>query len=337
MLNFFQALRGAAPAPAGAHDPALVEAAMHRALEATDPRVRSLPGHRRRLRPAVEKAIDHVATLAQALPAPVEASGRTYAEDARLAAFFATAERLSRLLGTDRALLDFLDGPAAPVTAAVHALLVMQRTEKRFLGCALRGGLVQREVSQVRVSFDGHRLLAPAATAADHARHLRGHAFDRLLALARRRIGLAGEGLQALEARRSMLAARLRAARRPGGGPVAQAGGEEHGASAIEAKLAQVDGELAAAGAGPGRLPRHLDLLVDTLDHAADQLRLESVDLRMDRMGIRQEGPGEAALDLRLLQASDATGRSVVVLPIVIPREAIRVRDAMADLCREPA
>jgi hypothetical protein len=108
MLKLFQSLFGAKPAGNALYDRIVIEAAIDRALDATDPRMRSISGHRKRLEPAVVKAIDHVIALVSALPPPVEASARTYGDDERLSSFFASPARMSEVFGADRALLDFL-------------------------------------------------------------------------------------------------------------------------------------------------------------------------------------------------------------------------------------
>jgi hypothetical protein len=335
MLKVFQTIFGARPAVAHQYERSLIDAAVDRTIEATDPRVRSLSGHRRRLEPAVVKAIDHVVALVDAMPPRVEASRRNYGEDDRLAAFFASAERMAQVFGADRALIEFLQGPDGVGTEPVIALLAVERTDKKVLGMAVEGDRVQQEVAQIQVSFDKHRLLDPCATAEAHRRLILRRAFDQLLTLALSRISIAGGEREALAAEQSVLRAKLRALQSAGMG-FAQEGGEgKDDPGTLEAKLADVEKRLQASGAGAGTLPLHLDLLVDTLEKAPEQLRIETAPLLVDRLGIRQSKPGGTTVELQLTEVRNAAGQAIVVLPVAIPRDQILKRDVMADIRRE--
>jgi hypothetical protein len=276
MLKLFQSIVGARPAVAHQYERSLIEAAIDRALEATDPRVRSLSGHRRRLEPAVVKAIDHVVALADAMP-----------------------------------------------------------PRKKVLGMAVEGDRVQQEVAQIQVSFDKHRLLDPSATAEEHRRLVLRRAFDQLLTLALSRISIAGGEHEALAAEQSVLRAKLRALQSAGMGLSQEGGDGRDDPATLEAKLADVEKRLQAAGSGAGTLPLHLDLLVDTLDKAGEQLRIETVPLLMDRLGIKQAKASGTTVELQLTEVRNAAGQAIIVLPVAIPRDQIFKRDVMADIRRE--
>jgi hypothetical protein len=335
MLKLFQSILGSRAAVNHQYDRALVDAAIDRAIEATDPRVRSLSGHRRRLEPAIVKAADHVFALVDALPSVVEASQRGYGEDDRLAAFFASAERMVQVFGADRALIEFLQEPSGVGTDPVVALLAVVRTEKKVLGMAVENDRVQQEVAQIQVSFDKHRLLDPSATAEDHRRLIVRRTFDQLLTLALARISTAGGEREALAAEQSVLRAKHRALQSAGWGLSQDANEGKDDAATIEARLADVEKRLQAAGSGAGTLPLHLDLLVDTLEKADEQLRIATVPLLMDRLGIKQSKPGGTTVELQLTEVRNAAGQAIVVLPVAIPRDQIRKRDVMAELRRE--
>jgi hypothetical protein len=335
MFKLFQSIFGARTPAGSQYDPSVVEAAIDRAIEATDPRVRSLSGYRRRLEPAVMKALDHVVAIGDALPARVEASQRGYGEDERLAAFFASAARMAQVFGADRALIEFLQDPDGVGTDAIVALLAMERTEKRVLGMAVEGDRVQQEVSQVQVSFDKHRLLDPCGTEEAHRRLVLRRAFDQLLTLALARISTAGGEREALAAEQSVLRAKLRALQTAGMGFAQDGGDAKDDAATLEAKLADVDKRLEASGSGAGTLPLHLDLLADTLEKAPEQLRIGTVSLLVDRLGIKQSKPGGTTVELQLTEVRNAAGQAIIVLPVAIPRDQIEKRDVMAELRRE--
>lgn len=333
MLKLLQSIFGARPAGGARHDAALVAKAIDRALDATDPRLRAVAGHRKRLEPAIGAAIDHIVALVDSFPPPAEASARTYGEDDRLSAFFASAPRMAEVFGADRALLDFLEGPDG-VSDPVRALLVVERTEKKVLGMALQGEHVQREVAQVQVSFDKHRLVEPSADDESHRRQLLRRAFDQLLAVALARITMASQERESLEAGQAVLKAKLRALQSASFGLESGEAAEPQDAAALEEKLAAIERDLETAGTGAATLPRHLDLLVDTLADAPRQVFAQPLAIRMDRLGIRQEEAGGTTVDLSLLELRNALGRAIVVLPVSIPQGAIARRDALAEARR---
>jgi len=160
------------PVKGSGHPASLVDAAIERAIEATDPRIRAASGYRRKLEPAVVHALDHVKAIALGMPAPVEASRATYGNDARLAAFFASPERMSQVFGADRALIEYLASSAGAGTEPVLALLLVERSEKKVLGMALQGDQVQRDVAQGAGELRPHRLVDPCAAEDDLRRAL---------------------------------------------------------------------------------------------------------------------------------------------------------------------
>jgi hypothetical protein len=334
MFKLFQSIFGAAPVKGSGHPPALVEAAIERAIEATDPRIRAASGYRKKLEPAVVHALDHVKALALGMPAPVEASRATYGDDAQLAAFFASPERMSEVFGADRALFEYLASPAGAGTEPVLALLLVERTEKKVLGMALQGDQVQRDVSQVQVSFDRHRLVDPCAAEDDLRRALARRAYDHLLAMALARIAEVGGERESLEASQSVLRAKLRAlqsARMDFSGGGAEAPPD---AATIEAKLADIEAQLATTGSGATVIAKHLELVAESLGKAERQLWIEPVTVLMDRLGIRQASPGGTTVELRLRELHNAAGATAVSLPIAIPRGEIPKRDILAEARR---
>ncbi|MCW5591413.1 MAG: hypothetical protein KIS74_04910 [Burkholderiales bacterium] len=333
MLKLFQSIFGGASVREGGHPPELVERAIERALDATDPRIRAVAGFRKKLEPAVVKAIDHVKAMALGMPVPVEASHATYGDDARLSAFFASPDRMSQVFGADRTLIEYLASPAGTGTAPILALLLVERTEKKVLGMALEGDQVQREVAQVQVSFDRHRLVDPSETEDALRRALARRAYDQLLAMALARIAEVGGERESLEASQSVLRAKLRALQ-SARWDFSEGDKEPPDPAALEAKLAEIEGQLAATGSGSTALPRHLDILVQTLAKPEEALHVEPVTILMDRMGIRQASAGGTTVELQLRELRNAAGATAVALPIAIPRGEIPKRDILAEARR---
>jgi hypothetical protein len=62
----------------GRYPETLIEMTIERAVDGTDPRLRLLPGYRKRLREPVIHAIEQVVALVDAMPAPVPAGLEGY-------------------------------------------------------------------------------------------------------------------------------------------------------------------------------------------------------------------------------------------------------------------
>ena len=69
MLKLFQSIFGG-EAVCGQYPEGFIDAAIERAVDGTDPRLRALPGYKNQLRPPVTHAIDHVVALVEGIPPP---------------------------------------------------------------------------------------------------------------------------------------------------------------------------------------------------------------------------------------------------------------------------
>ena len=147
MLKLFQSIFGGGEVQ-GRYPESLVEAAIERAVDGTDPRVRSLPRYRKQLRPAVLQAVDHVVALVDSFPAARPADRNGYGHDVRLATLFASAERMFKIFGADEALREFRAAQPG-VNEPMFALLLAERVEKKVMGIEMENETLRRDVAQV--------------------------------------------------------------------------------------------------------------------------------------------------------------------------------------------
>lgn len=326
MLKLFQSIFGG-DAGQGRYPEALVEMAIERAVDGTDPRLRALPGYRRRLRAPVIHAADHVIALVDSLPAPVSVTGRDVGGDPRLAALFASAEHLREAFAGDTALGEFRD--RHPGNDKVTALLLAERVEKNVLGMELDGELFKREVAQVAVNFRSHRLVDPDPGEAEMRRQLKRRAFDHLLSLALLRITEVQGERAGLNRQRDLLRRKLSALRH-GGWSFDDAGGERPDPARLQSELDDIQDQLAALGVDDRVLSAHLDITADLLAEAERHFWGEELVLYLDRMNIRRDPQFASAREIRLQELHNARGRRLVMLPVVIdPSELPRREDAV--------
>ncbi|MGE5153103.1 MAG: hypothetical protein ACM3ST_03720, partial [Bdellovibrio bacteriovorus] len=182
-MRLFQSIFGGHEAP-GRYPETLIEQAIERAVDGTDPRLRLVPGYRKRLRQPVIHAADQVIALVDRIQAPLSAGIDGYQNDYRLAALFASADEMLQVFSRDRALAAYLSTGEGRGAERVTALLLARREERNILGMDLVGDQVRRDVAQVSVSFSGHHLLDPRTSEEETRRFLKRRAFDHILALA---------------------------------------------------------------------------------------------------------------------------------------------------------
>jgi hypothetical protein len=319
MLKLFQSFFGGGESQ-GRYPESLVEAAIERAVDGTDARLRLLPGYGKRLRGPVIHAIDHVVALVDNLPAPLSAGREDFNADPRLATLFVSAAHMLEVLGRDRALAEFLKGYAGGAER-LTALLLAERTEKNVLGMELSGEQVRRDVAQLTVSFRNHRLVDVADNEAETRRQLKRRAFDHLLSLALARIVEVREERVDLAHQRDVLRHKLAILERSGWSFEAGEGAPSEPAS-LQAELAGIEIELDRLGPDAGVLKTHLDIVVDQLAQAEQCLRVETLRMRLDSMNVQREAQDASGRDIVLPEIHNARGRSNLLLLIsVLPGE----------------
>lgn len=320
MLKLFQSIFGSEKAQQR-YPETLVEAAIERAVDGTDPRLRALSGYRKRLREPVIHAIDHVIALVDALPPPLMAGRESFRDEPSLSTLFASADHMLDVLGHDVTLARFLDS-AEGNAERVTALLMAERIEKNVLGIDLVGGTLRRDVAQVTVNFGGHRLVDPNASEDEMRRYLKRRAFDHLLTLALGRIVERREQRADLARQRDLLRLKLNALQRSGWSFDEAGGRDQPESSALTAELEAIESQFEALGSDVGLLEAHLEIVADLLGSAQQQLWGEPLVLRLDRMNIKRDAQDESARNILLQELHNAQGRRLVTLLIsVAPAE----------------
>ena len=335
MLNLFQSIFGLGPPETGGYPEEIVQMAIERAVDGTESRLRTLPGYQKRLRPAVVGAIDHVVPLLDGLPVSVELSAENYREDPRLRVFFASIEHLRQVLREDGVLRDFLQGPAGRGVDEVHALLMMERRERKVLGMELRGDRVRREVAQVAVSFSNHHLFDPTADPEETLRLLRRRAFDHLLEIALGRIGSRREKRAGLKREHELLQRKFTALKSGNWGFGAATGEVEQDSQALDNQIEDIERQLQELGTDADVLDARLKIVIDVLERAQEQIWFTSVTEHLDSMGIRREPDAANALALDLQELRSVLGRTAIPLRVTIPRSEFPERgDFLAEAQR---
>jgi len=303
---------------AGDYPESLVKEAVERAVDGTDPWIRGVSGYRKKLRPAVVRAIDHVVTLVDGLPSPLSMDPADFHRDPRLSVFFVAKEDVAKLLEGDRSLAEFRRGEGGGTTGGV-ALLAMEKQEKTTFGAALIGDIVQRDVPQTTVGFTSHRLFEPAEKEEEARRRLKRRAFDHLLSLALGQITRVKAERKDLERCRALFQAKLELLRRGGWDFSVEGPAERLDKTAVEEDLERNEIKLLELGREDRVLEDYLDLVAEVLGSPEKHLWAAKEILTMDRMGFKQSKGTKDALEVSLDVLSNSEGRKLVVALVRLP------------------
>ena len=295
----------------GRYPKSLVDEAVERAVDSTDPWLRGLSGYRRELRPAVLTAIDHVVTLVDNLAPPRPATRDGYAHDPLLQAMFLSSGQMLQLLQR------LLQAHAVEGGAAC-ALLMMDLELRGIFGADLHGDTLVRDVPQVTVSFANHRLLDPSDTENKTRRLLKRRAFDHLLSLALHRMATTKKIRKDLDNRHALLQAKLDILRSGNWGFDPGTPQPPDMLADLEKQLADNEAQLQRVGTDDRSLEVAMQLLIDVLGRPQQHLWADHKLLAVDRMGIKHATAGEEAPELQLEELHNAEGRSVVVTLVTI-------------------
>jgi hypothetical protein len=336
MLHFLSSLFSTSQPDTNRPDAALLKAAIERVIDGTDRRLRGLGNYQKRLGSAVEAAVVHVLALVDSLPEATEISRRAYGSDARLRAFFASADDLQAKIGGSKAVVDFLKTVKGTPPEQIFGVLTMEWEQRNVLGMDLHGDIVQRDVPQVVVNFFHHRYFGPAATEAESRWQAKVRVFDYLVEKALENIVATRGKRTELEYQRGLLQRKLTAMKQGNwglGSMLADAEHETPDLATLEADIDKVESELGELGARPNELEQNFQYIIDTLGHPADCIDVRKASMGLSSMSVKTDNastPGARQLEFNELFTS--SGETRIVLPGYFPRHDL---PAQPDFLKE--
>ena len=321
MLRLLQSIFGSEKQ--GSYPESLVKEAIERAVDGTDPWLRAVSGYKKKLRPAVIRAIDHVVALVDGLTTPMPMCLGNYTDDHRLKSFFISATHMKKVLAGDRALAEFMQGPGEAVPRII-ALLAMEKQERMIFGAALSGDVVMKDVPQMTVSFDEHRFLDPSGDEEETRRRLKRRAFDHLLGLSLKCLANVKWERENLERRRALLQAKLNLLEREGWGFDQSDSTEKLCVADVEMQVGEIEAQLEGLGGDDRMLETYLGIVADVLGHPEEHLLARSETIFVDRMGIKRSEASSDARELTLSELYNSEGRSLVMMLVSLQMEELR-------------
>jgi hypothetical protein len=307
MFSLFKSIFSSDLTDSAQYPEKLLEEAMERAIEGVDARLRGLSGYRKRLRPSLIKAIDHVVDLIDQMPPAIDASRERYSQDPYLAATFSSAVALQRYFSNERAIHEYLDNLKGPRPGHIIGLLLMERSEKKVFTVDIQGEILRRDVPQTTISFTGHRLLDPTGSEEETRKQLRRRAFDHLIELALQDIINSQSERLDLEQQYTLLRRKLSTLEAEGWGL------EEGGSTSSDHADAQIK----------------LDEIEALFTNSQHKLYNNNVTVIVDRMNIKQNSVSETASELRWNELHSANGLVRTAMMVSYPTAQLLPRKKM--------
>ncbi|HRF63161.1 MAG TPA: hypothetical protein P5260_06605 [Candidatus Competibacter sp.] len=335
VLRLLQSLFSATPDPAGKFDPALIRAAIERVVDGTDPRLRMVRHYRKKLWTAVERSIEYVTELVDALPPPVEIRSHSFMTDPRLRALFTSTRHLQEILSFGNELHHYRQRIGGLPTD-LYAMLRTERIEKTVLGIALEGNMIRRDVPQITVNFHNHHVAFPAGSETKTRREVKKRAFDYLIETALDRLVAVRTQKQQLEQQqRQLLQRKIKLLR--GANTALEPLLDPHTAdlstpASIDKRLREIEVELGRIRADSATLDDHLAKVVVTLREPEKHLRLDRVSMTLDHMNIKADK--NSSRNTSMLTFDDVLlgkGRRITAMFIRFPSDEILPRPDFFD------
>lgn len=256
--------------------PGLLDA-IERAVNGVEPLLRQTGDYPEGYRKSVETALKYAHGLALSVPGPVVVNNESYARDIFVHAIFPCLDCVLETFRTSRAVQEYL--LKFPQSGEIYALMGMRRQERSMMGIAFSGEVIQRDVPQNVVYFTSHTIESLASSEQQAREQVAWSFFDRLVGKVAQRVKVRKQAIQARLQQRDDLLTRLHEA-------------DANSRPSLEASLAWTLGEIKSGG-GTLEFHAYLEEFQDVLLNPQAHLRLNTVQIELDSMGVKK--PHEAA------------------------------------------
>ena len=298
--------------------------ALDRVTELVDPLLKSASGFERHLTLPVTHALGYCEGLVAALPGPIDINRQAFSGDPLVHALFATAEDIDQMLGRSQAVRDFLAEPQSWEDEYFYALFAARRQQKKQLGMAQQGDMIQSDVPQTVVYFHDHTLIEPSCNQPAMLENLRCNALASLLRTFHDHLEALRSERAGLRADASVERAHLTVLR-------GKADGNEY--EVHTRHLADLDAKLreTAESLMPDQL---LQALCDFLQAPESSLHLAPVSITVDRLGVISDQPADD-VNVHTLNFPELKGRDQRHYMVMLARIRRDEAQAAVDLVRD--
>jgi DNA-binding transcriptional MerR regulator len=299
----------------------MLDNALERVVDGTDPKIRLVPGYRRKLSRSILASLEHADNLINQISEPIDINTSEFVGNPYLRAFFPTLEGLRKVFRQSSELRDYFSETEYYDQSMSCALLCMRKSEETVLGMELDGDRVVRDVKQTRVSFSGHRIYSPRETEVAARRELKCCLFEGLVVNALEKISELRQKRARLETEQQMLSSRLRSGRERAVDDALDSSivsNPRLSRQQLTEQLDAVKNQLREIGYITPEIS--LKLVNDTLSRPEDFVKLEHLSLSIDKSGIRRDelmaSPSVSRLELSEVRIMGQPARVVTLARI---------------------
>jgi len=256
-------------------------------VDGTDSKIRLVPGYKKKLQNIIQSSLEFADDLVDQIPEAIEVSGRTFASDPYVNAFFTNTTDLQSIFSHSSEIRDYMEA-THDESGSCCALLCMHRTEKTVMGMELSGSMLKRDVLQVAVSFSDHRIYSPAPSEPETRAGLKTCLFQGLVTNALERIVKLQLASHRLQSQRQMLQARLRRYRQK----TREVAQDPRTGSKIAYAIEETSQELGKIEEQMLHTPLltpqvALEQVMDVFSNPDDFIRIRKLPLSLNKMGIK--------------------------------------------------
>lgn len=288
---------------------ACLDKALNLLVEETEPRIKILPNYKARLREAVVEAFAFINDLVDGIPSAVLCSRSTYVSDPRTNAFFSSPDHICEVFSSSREVRELFN--TSPMSTECWGLLCMRKNEVRRLGVDLQGEELRREVMQTYISFSDHQVVSPGQTEEEAGQALKCCIFRSLVVFIQREIIAAKKTQLKQETRQRVLNGRIRTTR------------NESERIQMQEELRQLKNKR-SEGPVLKTLTDYIEFIRKTLQSPKAYVSCRNFDIRLNRMGLKINGPGnEDGLLLPVSEIEVASHNPRIAALARFPREEL--------------
>ncbi len=292
MLSLARLIFGSSESTASPRD-RLIDAAIEKAVDVSDPRLRALSGYQKQLRDATKIAVDFVMDVVDTLPPIVEVTPKAFGSDPQVRAFFGSSNQIAEVFSDTPEVQELAARPRDEKETHFYAALRMELTEKRVLGSQLRGDKVQHDVLRTILNFGDHAVLSPSISEPELRKAVKERVFVGLIEQALLRMASAESRSHDLKEQRALLKTKLNTLRARGFGLTPSVSALETATETIEEveqRLKTLEDKLEAIPRTGGTLEENLEALEDVLSHPGRHVEITQETERLTRMGFKCTG-----------------------------------------------
>jgi hypothetical protein len=302
----------------------------------TDPRIRAVVNHGRKLKPAVARMLAYLDSCGGWFAAPSEISAHAWNADPLVHALFANAAELQQLFSRDQELRAYFR--EHPGCQEVFVGLGVTCREQHTLGVALNGDLLQREVAQTVLNFTDHQVFDACGSESELRANVERRGFGFLVGEALERIVERSRQRRGLEEQQHLLQLELKALEHKRGAVDMLS----DAAGSLDERIAQLREQVVRGQQTIGQEHAHHTTLEDyitcineVLGHPEKYLMQKQVSLRVNRMNIKVYSPSEAGDQLLFTEITIGRRTPRVVLLGRFPRaDLLPERDPLDEAQR---